>query len=79
MLNAQQATGADLSSHDFRKAAFPRAAEKDVHPKRAAVGFDVTSETMLRDDVVSEKKKTADEVLGGLAGDLPTKTEEQKQ
>jgi hypothetical protein len=60
----------DLSSHDFRKAAFTRAAEKDIHPKRAAVAFDMTAETMLRYYTATEKKKTADEVLGKLAQHL---------
>jgi integrase len=66
----QHQTGKDLSSHDFRRAAFTRAAEKDVHPKRAAVAFDVTAETMLRYYTATEKKKTADDVLADLAGDL---------
>src|SRR5262249_51665119 len=66
----QKATGRDLSSHDCRRAAFTRAAEKDVHPKRAAVAFDVTAETMLRYYTATEKKKTADDVLSGLADDL---------
>jgi site-specific recombinase XerD len=66
----QKTTGRNLRSHDFRRAAFTRAAEKDIHPKRAAVAFDVTPETMLRYYTATEKKKTADEVLGGLADDL---------
>lgn len=66
----QNQTGNDLSSHDFRRAAFTRAAERDVHPKRAAAAFDVTAETMLRYYTATEKKRTADEVLGGLAADL---------
>lgn len=66
----QNQTGRDLSSHDFRRAAFTRAAEEDVHPKRAAVAFDVTAETMLRYYTATEKKRTADEVLGSLAGKL---------
>jgi integrase len=70
----QKATGRDLSSHDFRRAAFTRAAERDVHPKRAAVAFDVTPETMLRYYTATEKKKTADEVLSGLAEDLLPRT-----
>jgi hypothetical protein len=75
----QKATGRDLSSHDFRRAAFTRAAEKDIHPKRAAVAFDVTPETMLRYYTATEKKKTADDVLSGLAGDLlPKKPGEGK-
>jgi hypothetical protein len=72
-------TGRDLRSHDFRRAAFTRAAEKDIHPKRAAVAFDVTPETMLRYYTATEKKKTADDVLGGLAADLlPKKKGEEK-
>ena len=70
MQDYQKKTGKDLSSHDFRKAAFTRAAEDDVHPKRAAVAFDVTAETMLRYYTATEKKKTADEVLGSLAEKL---------
>lgn len=66
----QKSTGHSLRSHDFRRAAFTRAAEKDIHPKRAAVAFDVTPETMLRYYTATEKKKTADEVLSGLAEDL---------
>ncbi len=65
----QEASGHQLSSHDFRRAAFTRAAE-DVHPKRAAVAFDVTLETMLRYYTATEKQKTSDEVLGGLMGKL---------
>jgi site-specific recombinase XerD len=70
MQDYQKATGRDLSSHDFRKAAFTRAAEKDIHPKRAAVAFDVTAETMLRYYTATEKKRTADEVLSELQIDL---------
>jgi integrase len=71
IMQAYQAqTGKDFSSHDFRKAAFTRAAEEDVHPKRAATAFDVTAETMLRYYTATEKKRTADEVLGGLADKL---------
>lgn len=66
----QKQTGKDLSSHDFRKAAFTRAAEADIHPKRAAVAFDVTAETMLRYYTATEKKRTADEVLSELQGKL---------
>jgi integrase len=66
----QRQTGRDLSSHDFRKAAFTRAAEEDIHPKRAAVAFDVTAETMLRYYTATDKKRTSDDVLGGLAGKL---------
>ncbi len=63
-------TGKDLSSHDFRKAAFTRAAEADIHPKRAAVAFDVTPETMLKYYTATEKKRTADEVLVELQAAL---------
>jgi site-specific recombinase XerD len=72
----QRQTGNDLSSHDFRRAAFTRAAERDIHPKRAAVAFDVTPETMLRYYTATEKKKTADEVLSGLATDLMPKKQQ---
>jgi integrase len=74
----QKATGNDLSSHDFRKAAFTRAAEADVHPKRAAVAFDVTAETMMRYYTATEKKETADAVLSELRGKLLPKPEEKK-
>jgi integrase len=70
MQDYQRRTGNDLSSHDFRRAAFTRAAEEDVHPKRAATAFDVTAETMMRYYTATEKKRTADEVLGGLANKL---------
>lgn len=66
----QEATGCHLSSHDFRRAAFTRAAEDDVHPKRAAVAFDVTAETMMKYYTAAEKKQTADEILGSLASKL---------
>jgi len=69
----QKATGRDLSSHDFRRAAFTRAAEADIHPKRAAVAFDVTAETMLRYYTATKKKRTADEVLSELQGQLMPK------
>jgi|SRR6185312_11423881 len=72
----QKKTGRDLSSHDFRKAAFTRAAEEDIHPKRAAAAFDVTPETMMRYYTATEKKETADEVLGGLAERLVPKRRE---
>jgi len=39
MQDYQKQTGRDLSSHDFRRAAFTRAAEEDIHPKRAAGGL----------------------------------------
>lgn len=69
----QKETGRDLSSHDFRRAAFTRAAEADIHPKRAAVAFDVTAETMLKYYTATEKKRTADEVLGELQEELMLK------
>jgi site-specific recombinase XerD len=75
----QDQTGNDLSSHDFRRAAFTRAAEKNLDPKRAAVAFDVTAETMLRYYTATEKKRTADEILGELAGDLLPKKNEAGQ
>ena len=66
----QEDTGRDLSSHDFRKAAFTRAAEHGIHPKLAADAFDVTPETMLRHYTGTEKKRNADDVLGSLAEKL---------
>jgi hypothetical protein len=48
----------------IRRAAFTRAAEADIHPKHAAVAFDVTAETMLKYYTATEKKRTADKVLG---------------
>ncbi len=56
-----------------------RAAEKDIHPKRAAAAFDVTPETMLRYYTATEKKKTADEVLMGLAEDLLPKSRDEEE
>jgi integrase len=70
MQDYQKQSGNDFSSHDFRKAAFTRAAENDVHPKRAAVAFDVTPETMMKYYTATEKKATADAVLGDLAEEL---------
>jgi integrase len=70
MRDYQKQTGKDLSSHDFRKAAFTRAAEADIHPKRAAAAFDVTPETMLKYYTATEKKRTSDEVLTQLQGKL---------
>ena len=35
----QRATGHHLSSHDFRRAAFTRAAEKDIHPETSGSRF----------------------------------------
>jgi integrase len=66
----QKQTGRELSSHDFRRAAFTRAAEADIHPKRAAVAFDVSAETMLKYYTATEKKRTADEVLSELQAQL---------
>lgn len=73
MRDYQNQTGKDLSSHDFRKAAFTRAAEADIHPKRAAVAFDVTAETMLKYYTATEKKRTSDEVLTQLQEKLMPK------
>jgi integrase len=70
MSDYQRQTGKDFSSHDFRRAAFTRAAEKDIDPKLAAVAFDVTTETMLRYYTATEKKKISDEVLSDLAEKL---------
>ena len=76
----QTATGIHLSSHDFRRAAFTRAAERNVHPKRAATAFDVTPETMMKYYTATERKQTADEVLGELAEDLlPKRKEEERE
>jgi hypothetical protein len=69
MGNYHRETGRTLRSHDFRRAAFTRAAEQDIHPKRAAA-FDVTAETMLRYYTAAERKKTSDEVLDQLADKL---------
>jgi hypothetical protein len=77
MQDYQKATGKDLSSHDFRKAAFTRAAERDIHPKRAGVAFDVSAETMLRYHTATEKKRTSDDELTELQEDLLPK-EKQK-
>lgn len=78
MQTYQSQTGRDFSSHDFRKAAFTRAAEQDIHPKRAAAAFDVTAETMLRYYTATEKKRTADEVLGSLADVLRPKPKQSE-
>jgi site-specific recombinase XerD len=77
MQDYQRQTGNDFSSHDFRRAAFTRAAEEDIHPKRAAVAFDVTAETMLRYYTATEKKRTSDEILTGLAERLRPKVKEE--
>lgn len=77
MQTYQQQTGKDLSSHDFRRAAFMRAAEENIHPKQAAAAFDVTAEIMLRYYTATEKKKVADEVLGRLAEKLLPKPRER--
>lgn len=84
MQDYQKATGSDLSSPDFRRAAFTRAAEAEIHPNRAAVAFDVTAETMLRHYTATEKKRTADEVLSELQADLlpkkkPVTAKEEKE
>jgi hypothetical protein len=57
-----------------RKAGFPRAAEEDVPPKRAALAFDVSPEAMLK-STGTEKKRTADEVIGALHDKLAPKAE----
>ena len=44
-----------------------------IHPKRAAVAFDVTAETMLRYYTATEKKRTADEVLSELQAQMMPK------
>jgi hypothetical protein len=41
-----------------------------IHPKRVAGAFDVTAATMLRYYTATEKKRTADEVLGELQEEL---------
>jgi integrase len=79
MQTYQKETGRDLSSHDFRRAAFTRAAEADIHPKRAATAFDVTADTMMRYYTGTEKKKTADDVLGGLAEKLRLKKQGEER
>jgi site-specific recombinase XerD len=79
MQDYQKQTGNDFSSHDFRRAAFTRAAEEDIHPKRAAVAFDVTAETMLRYYTATEKKRTADEILTGLADRLRPKVSSEEE
>jgi integrase len=80
MGNYQRETGRTLRTHDFRRAAFTRAAEEDIHPKRAAAAFDVTAETMLRYYTATEKKKTSDEVLGGLADKLlPRRKQDEEE
>jgi hypothetical protein len=48
MQGYQAANRIQLSSHDFGRVGFTRAAERNVHPKRAAVAFDVTPETMMK-------------------------------
>ncbi len=51
-----------------------------MHPKQAAVAFDVTPETMMKYYTATEKKQTADKVLGGLAGKLlPRKKDKQEE
>ncbi len=79
MLAYQTATGIHLSSHDFRRAALTRAAEMNIHPKRAATAFDLTPETMMKYYAATEKKQTSDEVLGELADSLlPKRNEEER-
>jgi hypothetical protein len=70
MQGYQAQTGKNLSSYDFRWAAFTRAAENNVHPKWVATAFDATAETMMKYYTATEKKATADEVLSGLADEL---------
>ena len=72
----QTATGVHLSSHDFRRAAFTRAAEMNIHPKRAAVA---TPETMMKYYTATEKKQTANEVLGEMADDLLPKRKDRSE
>ena len=80
MGNYHRETGKSLCSHDFRRAAFTRSAEENIHPKRAAAAFDVTPETMLRYYTATEKKKTSDEVLGQLAAKLlPSARREEEE
>lgn len=79
MGNYHRETGKTLRSHDFRRAAFTRAAEEDIHPKRAAAAFDVTPETMLRYYTATEKKKTSDEVLDQLADKLLPKPKQKAE
>jgi hypothetical protein len=46
----------------------PGGLKSPPHPKRAAVAFVVTAETMMKYYTATEKKATADEVLGGGRG-----------
>src|SRR6266852_6340406 len=60
-----------FSSTHFRRSDSPspclaNSTEADIHPKRAAVTFDVTPETMLKYYTAPEKKRTSDEVLESL-------------
>ncbi|MFL5328646.1 MAG: tyrosine-type recombinase/integrase [Gemmataceae bacterium] len=66
----EEETGRDLSSHDFRRAAFTRAAEADINTKRAGAAFGVSPETMQRYYIATDQKRTSDEVLGGMAEKL---------
>jgi hypothetical protein len=79
MQDYEKQTGNDFSSHNFCKAAFTRAAEEDIHPKRAAVAFDVTPETMLRYYTATVKKRTSDEILTGLAERLRRKVADEEE
>jgi hypothetical protein len=78
MGNYHRETGYTLRSHDFRRAAFTRAAEVGIHPKQAGAAFDVTAETMLRYYTATEKK-IADEVLGELSDKLLPQTKRQEE
>jgi integrase len=73
MQTYQKETGRDLSSHDFRRAAFTRAAEAGIDPNLAADAFDVSRETMSKYYIGTKKTETSDEVLGGLADKLRIK------
>ncbi|HJZ58970.1 MAG TPA: hypothetical protein VKE74_28765 [Gemmataceae bacterium] len=74
MQGYQKETGKDFSSHDLRKAAFTRAAEKDIHPKKVATAYAVTPETILRYYTAVEQRQAAEQVGEELADDLdPTK------
>lgn len=70
----QDQTGKNFSSHDFRRAAFTRAAEKNIHPKRVSAGFGVTAETLLSYYTAVEQRAASEEIGADLEGDLdPTK------
>jgi integrase len=63
-------TKLDFSSHDFRKAAFTRAAERNIHPKKVASGFGVTAETLIRYYTAAEARSANAECLDALEADL---------